>query len=45
VLLVHGYGLTLAETAEALGCGISTIRNHVDRALKRLRSALEVDDA
>jgi RNA polymerase sigma factor (sigma-70 family) len=45
VLLVHGYGLTLTETAETLGCGISTIRNHVDRALKRLRSALEVDDA
>jgi RNA polymerase sigma factor (sigma-70 family) len=45
VLLVHGYGLTLAETAETLGCGISTIRNHIDRALKRLRSALEVDDA
>ena len=45
VLLVHGYGLTLAETAVVLGCGISTVRNHVERALKRLRSALEVDDA
>jgi len=45
VLLVHGYGLSLAETAETLGCSVSTVRNHVDRALKRLRSALEVDDA
>jgi RNA polymerase sigma factor (sigma-70 family) len=45
VLLVHGYGLTLAETADTLGCSISTIRNHVARALKRLRSALEVEDA
>ena len=45
VLLVHGYGCTLTETAEVLGCSVSTIRNHVDRALRRLRAALEVDDA
>ena len=44
VLLVHGYGCTLAEAAEALGCSISTVRNHVARGLKRLRAALEVTD-
>ena len=44
VVLVHGYGCTLAEAAESLGCSISTVRNHVARALRRLRAALEVTD-
>ncbi len=44
VLLVHGYGYSLSEAAEALSCSISTLRNHLQRALRRLHAALEVSD-
>jgi RNA polymerase sigma factor (sigma-70 family) len=44
VVLVHGHGYSLSEAGEALGCSVSTIRNHVARALRRLHAALEVDD-
>ncbi len=44
VVLVHGYGCTLAEAAESLGCSVSTVRNHVARALRHLRASLEVTD-
>jgi RNA polymerase sigma factor (sigma-70 family) len=44
VVLVHGHGYSLGEAADALGCSISTIRNHVARALRRLHAALEGDD-
>ena len=43
VLLVHGYAWTLKETADLLGCSVSTVRNHLDRALRRLRTCLEVE--
>jgi RNA polymerase sigma factor (sigma-70 family) len=45
VVLVHGYGYRLAEVAEVQGCSVSTVRNHLDRGLVALRSALGVDDA
>jgi RNA polymerase sigma factor (sigma-70 family) len=45
VVLVHGYGYRLTEVAEVQGCGISTVRNHLDRGLRSLRAALGVDDA
>lgn len=45
VVLVHGYGWSLRETADLLGCSFSTVRNHLDRALTRLRNALEVEHA
>jgi RNA polymerase sigma-70 factor (ECF subfamily) len=44
VVLVHGYGYSLSEAAGALACSISTVRNHVQRALRRLHAALEVSD-
>jgi RNA polymerase sigma factor (sigma-70 family) len=44
VLLVHGYGYSLSEAADALSCSISTLRNHLQRALRRLHTALEVSD-
>jgi RNA polymerase sigma-70 factor (ECF subfamily) len=44
VLLVHGYGYTLAEAAEVLGCRIRTLRNHLDRGLAKVRAALGVED-
>jgi DNA-directed RNA polymerase specialized sigma24 family protein len=40
VVLVHGHGYTLTEAAAALGCSVSSVRNHVDRALRRLRTSL-----
>lgn len=46
VVLVHGYGWTLREVAELTGVTVSTVQTHVDRALTKLRGALEVvDDA
>ncbi len=45
VLLVHGYGYSLSEAAAVMGCGTSTVRNHVSRALGQLRSAIgDTDD-
>lgn len=43
VVLVHGHGYSLSEAGDVLGCSVSTIRNHVARALRHLNSALEVD--
>ncbi len=43
VVLVHGYGWTLEETGQVLGVSRSTVQRHVDRALTKLRDALEVD--
>lgn len=42
VVLVHGYGYTHAEVSELLGLSRSTVQNHVERGLKKLRSELEV---
>lgn len=44
VLLVHGYGWQLKEVAELLGLKVTTVQNHVDRAMTKLRAAIgEVD--
>jgi DNA-directed RNA polymerase specialized sigma24 family protein len=46
VVLVHGFEWTLREVAELTGVTVSTVQTHVDRALAKLRAALEVvDDA
>jgi RNA polymerase sigma-70 factor (ECF subfamily) len=45
VLLVHGYGYTLAEAADVLGCRVRTLRNHLDRGLAKVRRALGVGAA
>ena len=46
VVLVHGYDWTLREVAELTGVTVSTVQTHVERALEKLRAALEVvDDA
>ena len=48
VLLVHGHGYTLPEAATAMGCSPSTVRNHLERGIARLRADLGVnreDDA
>jgi RNA polymerase sigma factor (sigma-70 family) len=43
VVLVHGFGWTAHEVAELLGVKATTVQTHVERALVRLRVALEVD--
>lgn len=44
VVLVSGFGMTHREAADLLGCSKSSIQSHVERALERLRSGLEVHD-
>lgn len=45
VLLVHAHGYTYAEAGASLGCSSSTVRNHLDRGLQRLRKMLGDNDA
>jgi RNA polymerase sigma-70 factor (ECF subfamily) len=40
VLLVHAHDYDLATAAEVLGCSVSSLRNHLARALRRLRDQL-----
>jgi DNA-directed RNA polymerase specialized sigma24 family protein len=42
VVLVHGFGYTLHEVAELTGMRRTTVQNHSDRALARLRDKLGV---
>jgi DNA-directed RNA polymerase specialized sigma24 family protein len=44
VVLVHGYEWTLREVAELTDVTVSTVQTHVERALAKLRAALEVVD-
>lgn len=45
VVLVHGYGWTLREVAELTGTRPTTVQNHLERAMTRLRRALKADTA
>jgi DNA-directed RNA polymerase specialized sigma24 family protein len=45
VVLVHGFGWSLREVADLTGIAPTTIQNHVERGLARLRAALEALDA
>ena len=42
VVLVHGFGYTLHEVAELTGMRRTTVQNHSDRGLARLRAKLGV---
>lgn len=42
VVLVHAFGWTLREVAELTGTRVTTVQNHLDRALAKLRAGLEV---
>ena len=44
VVLVHGFDWTLHEVAEFTGVTISTVQTHLERGLRRLRTALEVEE-
>jgi DNA-directed RNA polymerase specialized sigma24 family protein len=41
VVLVHGFGYPLREVAELLGLRTTSVQNHVERGLRRLRHQLE----
>lgn len=43
VVLVHGFGYTLREVAEMTGIRQTTVQNHAERGLARLRNILGVD--
>lgn len=42
VVLVHGYGYTLREVTELTGIRRTSVQNHAERGLARLRAALGV---
>lgn len=44
VLLVHAHGWTHAEAAAVLEIDVSTLRNHLRRGLRKLRTTLGVED-
>jgi DNA-directed RNA polymerase specialized sigma24 family protein len=44
VILVHGYGCTLREVSELTGIRQTTVQNHAERGLARLRARLGVND-
>jgi RNA polymerase sigma factor (sigma-70 family) len=45
VVLVHGFGWTLRDVADLIGAKPTTVHNHLERGLRRLRLALGVPDA
>jgi DNA-directed RNA polymerase specialized sigma24 family protein len=42
VVLVHGFGWTMREVAECTGVKVTSVQNHLDRGLKKLRAAMKV---
>lgn len=42
VVLVYAYGMTHAEAGELLGIRRSTVQNHVERGMAKLRRVMEV---
>jgi DNA-directed RNA polymerase specialized sigma24 family protein len=44
VVLVHGYAMSLREAADTLGIAVSTLREHLERGMTRLRHELEDGD-
>lgn len=45
VVLVHGFGWTLREVADVEQLKVTTIQNHLERGMAKLRAALEVTNA
>ena len=42
LVLHHSFGWTYREVAETLDITVSSVRNHIDRGMQKLRSVLEV---
>jgi RNA polymerase sigma factor (sigma-70 family) len=45
VVLIHGFGWTYREVAEMTGLSISSVQNHLERGLAKLRKSLGSCDA
>jgi RNA polymerase sigma-70 factor (ECF subfamily) len=45
VVLVHGFGWQLREVASITGIAVTSVQNHLERGLAKLRAALEVDES
>jgi DNA-directed RNA polymerase specialized sigma24 family protein len=43
-VLVHGYAMSQREAAETLGIAVSTLREHLERGMTKLRDELEDRD-
>jgi RNA polymerase sigma-70 factor (ECF subfamily) len=43
VVLIHGFGWTLAEVAELTGTRVTTVQSHAERGLRRLQVAITGD--
>jgi RNA polymerase sigma factor (sigma-70 family) len=43
VVLVHGFGWHASEVAELIGVKPTTVQNHLERGLRRLRKSLGVE--
>lgn len=42
IVLVHGYGMPLRDAAETMNISVATVREHVKRAMTKLRTTMEV---
>jgi DNA-directed RNA polymerase specialized sigma24 family protein len=42
-MLIHGYGWTQMEVAELLGVSKTTVQQHLERGVVKLRKSLGVD--
>jgi RNA polymerase sigma factor (sigma-70 family) len=42
VVLVYGFGWTMREVGDVTGISVTSIQNHLERGMKKLRRALEV---
>lgn len=45
VVLIHGFGWTLREVAECTGVKVTTVQNHLERGLAKLRTKMKVVDS
>jgi DNA-directed RNA polymerase specialized sigma24 family protein len=44
VVLIHGFSWTLREVAELMGIRVTTVQSNLERGLRNLRAAMEVND-
>jgi RNA polymerase sigma factor (sigma-70 family) len=42
VVLVYGFGWTMREVGDVTGIAVTSIQNHLERGMEKLRRSLEV---
>lgn len=42
VVLVHGFGWTMREVADCTGIKVTSVQNHLERGLRKLRTSMKV---